>query len=790
MIETTGKRERGGAPGMRWTWAGLLCALAALPLWSMPAASFGFEPDKARLAVLLVLGGFGLAVLLDPAGMRAGITSLWSHIPRPARFGLAGLTALTLFAPLWSVQASWSVWGSPHRGFGSFTQLALTASIIAAGLLAGHPGGWQAMRRVIALAGSWVGMAGIWWALGWPLPALWQGDPFLGRAFISLGNPDFLGSFLLLALPVMGMELWAAWRARRRGYAGWLAVWTAVGVWLLWRSGARGAWLGLTAAGALAATLAAACRRHRAGVLLGAAASLVLATAGIWILAQGLALPEAAGWLDPTGSGRQRGQFWGELVAFLQHDMPAWRLVLGYGPDAQGLVLPNHLAYRAPVAGENAPLLLDRAHNALLDILLTQGAAGLACWAVLGVGAVLAGLRALAPRARWRNGIIAGAASTAAVLAVGWAWGLPAAYWPAAAGIAIAGGTAVGSAAALWCTSPHHSIGTAEGTVIAVLAALVGHCVDLMVGFGTAGVSILAYALLGVLLAGAADAEDEKTHDQGLIVPALTGAGLTGVLVAAGKGAWPGLLPLMAVMWLSGMLVYAWTMPASSWRGAAVCSLLPALTAGAGMRAAGGDPRGQMLAGTAGMLICMVVTAKMLGDVPEPVSRPARGMLWRAAGAVVLLAGLVGAGWPAVGDAYLSLGRRALPSGDWARVDRMMQTAVRFPPYKALAYDVWAQRWLAAGRLETLPERRYTALEEAARMMKAAWDTEPRQVEWARRLSAIYQEWAESEEGERQRELLRQAHEVLTGALEIAPANLTLAQDLRTIDSLLLEAPQ
>lgn len=75
-------------------------------------------------------------------------------------------------------------------------------------------------------------------------------------------------------------------------------------------------------------------------------------------------------------------------------------------------------------------------------------------------------------------------------------------------------------------------------------------------------------------------------------------------------------------------------------------------------------------------------------------------------------------------------------------------------------------------------------------MMRAAWDTEPRQVEWARRLSAIYQEWAESEEGERQRELLRQARQALTGALEIAPANLTLAQDLRAVDSLLLEAPQ
>ncbi|MBC7242731.1 MAG: hypothetical protein H5T60_09830 [Anaerolineae bacterium] len=125
--------------GLRWTWAGLLCALAALPLWSMPATSFGFEPDKARLAVLLVLGGFGLGVVLDPAGMRAEMVRLWNGVPLPARLGLAGLTALTLLAPLWSVQSSWSIWGSPHREFGLFTQLALMISIIAAGLLARSP---------------------------------------------------------------------------------------------------------------------------------------------------------------------------------------------------------------------------------------------------------------------------------------------------------------------------------------------------------------------------------------------------------------------------------------------------------------------------------------------------------------------------------------------------------------------------------------------------------------------------------------------------------------------------
>ncbi|MGQ9667864.1 MAG: hypothetical protein ACUVWB_11175, partial [Anaerolineae bacterium] len=205
---------------MRWAWAGLLCALTALPLWSEPATNFGFEPNKARLAVLLVLGGSGLAFLLDPGGMRARMAALWRGFPMPTRIGLAGLLVLTLLAPLWSVQGSWSVWGSPHRGFGVFTHLALMAGIFVGGMLAQFPGGWRALRWTIALAGSWVGAAGVWWALGWPLPKLWQGNPFLGRAFVGLGNPDFLGSFLVLALPVVGLELWTAWRMRRWWYTG------------------------------------------------------------------------------------------------------------------------------------------------------------------------------------------------------------------------------------------------------------------------------------------------------------------------------------------------------------------------------------------------------------------------------------------------------------------------------------------------------------------------------------------------------------------------------------------
>lgn len=775
--------------GIRWAWAGLLCALTALPMWSEPVTHFGFEPNKARLAVLLVLGGSGLAFLLDPGGMRARMTVLWRSFPMPARIGLAGLLVLALLAPLWSLQGSWSVWGSPHRGFGIFTHLALTAGIFIGGMLAQSPGGWQTLRWTVVLAGSWVGAAGVWWALGWPLPKLWQGDPFSGRVFAGLGNPDFLGSFLVLALPVMGLELWMARRARRMQYAGWLAFWVGIALWLLWRSGARGAWLGLGTAGALVITLVSARRRHMAGTALGVTASLLLAVFTVWILAKGLALPGLAGWLDPTGSGRQRGQFWGEIVSFLGHGVTTRQLVLGYGPDAQGLVLPNYLAYRAPMVGEAGPVLLDRAHNVLLDTVLTQGAVGLACWAFLGVGSLMAGLRALAPRIPWSSLIRGGAAGAAVVLAA-LAWNLPPAYWPVAVGMAIPAGIAAGSAAAVWRASSAEPFRRGGETVIVVLSALVGHGVDLMVGFGTVGVSMLAYALLGVLLAGQAGGQDAKAPAREAVLPALTGVGLTALLAAAGEDGGLDLLPLMMLMGLAGVMVYIGNASALSWRGAAVCSLMPAILAGAGMHIAEGDPRGQLLAGGAGVLVGMTLTAVTLRGDGSERKRPACALVWRLVGALILVSALVGAGWPAAGDAYVWRGRQALFRGSWADVDKALGAAVHLRPYDALAFDLWAQRWIAISRLEASQEERCTALERAAQMLKAAWDHEPRQVEWARRLSAVYREWAECEDDvPRRRELLFQARDVLGEAVTIAPANRQLADDLRAVDSLLQEIP-
>ncbi|MGQ9517107.1 MAG: hypothetical protein ACUVT1_07555, partial [Anaerolineae bacterium] len=393
------------------------------------------------------------------------------------------------------------------------------------------------------------------------------------------------------------------------------------------------------------------------------------------------------------------------------------------------------------------------------------------------------------PRAKWGSLVSGGTVSAVVVLAA-LVWKLPPAYWPAAVGMAIASGITAGFAAAVWRASSAEPFRRGGETVIAVLSALVGHAVDLMVGFGTAGVSMLAYALLGVLLAGRTGGWDEDASAREAVPPALTGMGLIALLAAAGEGGRLDLLPLMMLVWLAGVMVYIGNASTRSWRGVAVYSLLPALLIGVGMHIAEGDPRGQLLAGGVGVLAGMMVTAMALRGGEGEQKRPTPTAAWRLVGAVILVSALVGAGWPAVGDVYVLRGRQALLRGNWADVDKALGTAVHLRPYDALAFDLWAQRWIAVSRLEASQEERCTALERATQMLEAAWDREPRQVEWARRLSAVYREWAECEGNVlRRRELLSQARGVLKEAVTIAPANRQLADDLRALDSLLQEMP-
>lgn len=209
----------------------------------------------------------------------------------------------------------------------------------------------------------------------------WQEPAYLThRTFSALGQPNFLGSWLLLVLPLAAYLSWRSSRVWSR------SLWAA-GFFLqlvcLFLTGSRGAFLGL----GLVFLIAAAAWIGRSGF----SRRQKAAAAGGAVILMALILVA----LDTVSGGRVRelrrldygslgARFYIYEAAYSAWQEKPW---FGYGLDNQKEALISY--YRPDWAvygdvGQNA----DRAHNLVLDILLTGGLAGLALSAVLAVYAI------------------------------------------------------------------------------------------------------------------------------------------------------------------------------------------------------------------------------------------------------------------------------------------------------------------------------------------------------------------------------------------------------------------
>jgi O-antigen ligase/Flp pilus assembly protein TadD len=212
------------------------------------------------------------------------------------------------------------------------------------------------------------------------------------RAYGSLGNPDFLGGWLALLLPLslsVALRLPAQGRARA---AAWSV--TALAATALWLTQARGAWLAGAAGVALALAVLGAWRSHgwrvlSLGLLLGLAA-LVATGPSTWAGR----LRDAA---DPRG-GSWQGR---RLMSAVCLDLARQHPVFGVGP---GRFTDAFLMDQAPrLAADRAQpyRYTDDAHDDWAQAAAEAGWLGLALWAALVGGAM-----ALA----WRRGGLEGAA--------------------------------------------------------------------------------------------------------------------------------------------------------------------------------------------------------------------------------------------------------------------------------------------------------------------------------------------------------------------------------------------
>jgi O-antigen ligase/tetratricopeptide (TPR) repeat protein len=366
-----------------------------VPLAFHTLGTLGFESTKVLLvrlfALLLVLGWLAMeagriGLTPGPFAWRDVIPMIWHGPLRLVILGLFGVVLTTMLATAASVTPLVSLLGSWDRQQGLMT----TVAWLVLGVAAAVAGRDAARRRGLLMV----------WALGSvPVclyafvqyanldPVAWLNQP-LGVSS-TLGSSTALATYLAMLVPItLACALHAAVdlsaprrRARgRRGLladprvrlAGFVAVLTAQIVALAMTQ-VRGGLLAL-GGGLLVMVAFALWPTRRRLVMLGGGSALAILLVGSVLFA---AMPRPDVGDGEDTSARQRILIWQDAL----QAVAGARILIGYGPETQLLALEPRYPVELALRFENARY--DRAHNLMLDTLLTTGLLGLAAFSVL-----------------------------------------------------------------------------------------------------------------------------------------------------------------------------------------------------------------------------------------------------------------------------------------------------------------------------------------------------------------------------------------------------------------------
>jgi len=381
------------------------CWLAAVLLVPLAVNPWGFNYELPKvtlfrgLTLLMVAAHLLLLAWSSPPSVRR-----WLQQPLVRPILLVALVLILCLAA--SISPRVSLWGTSYRQQGTYLFACFLAWTLIVTSRLRSAGQRRRLATTIVLAGTLVALTPFAEAARW-------GENLLSwRPGGSLGNPIFLGAYLIMALPFTLAALVESVGARpRRTFSvasGAIALVLQLLALLLTQS--RGPWLGALAGLAVFAALIL-WRQHRrlviGGLVLGLAAAVAL-FAGLnfglspssplaslpyverIVLAEGLeggtvrvrlVLWEAAAGVVST---------WPE-VGLEADPLEVVRPLVGYGPDTASIVYTY--AYPPELAHiEDPGAIWDRAHNETLDLLTMTGWLGIAAAAVLALSSARRGL--------------------------------------------------------------------------------------------------------------------------------------------------------------------------------------------------------------------------------------------------------------------------------------------------------------------------------------------------------------------------------------------------------------
>jgi tetratricopeptide (TPR) repeat protein/O-antigen ligase len=507
-----------------------LAALVAVPIFYNVYSHETFEPDKIFLLRSLTALTLAAAIVWCVDSGRAALTvaarPLWQV---PLVKPVCALTAIYLLSTVCSIAPQRSVWGSYLRAQGAYTWLSYVIIFLAIVLVAREPKRWERAVSAVLLASVPAALYAI--VQHFKLdPIDWGRVP---RAPSTMGNPIFLGAYLVLVLPLTLARLLVRVR-HRRAYAVPYAILLVLQALALFYAQSRGPTVGFAFGLAAFVALAARLRGVRWPIFAGAA------VAGLVALVVIAGAPRRAAPSGPRfarlgqlfdwheGSERVRVLIWQGVVDLLRRD-PA-RAVIGHGPET--LLVAFAPVYPAEMATYERPNVApDRAHNEVMDALATTGALGCLAELVLFVAFFVHTLRwlgivATAPRRNWFvgaavGGAVGGAATPIllghiAFIGLGLSLGL-------AAGVLI-----YLVVLATWRVEGAAHRSDADAMLLAALfAAGFGHFVELQAGIATSTTRLYFFAFAGLAVAigmraGAAPAHHEH-GDSTSVPPPVTG---------------------------------------------------------------------------------------------------------------------------------------------------------------------------------------------------------------------------------------------------------------------------
>ena len=396
--------------------AGVLVALLAVPLYFNVFTYRIFEPDKAALlrsVVLIATAAWCAKRLL----LRRPSLSLPSMRRLPPLFpAVLVLLAITAFSTAISILPRISLWGSYERGQGLYTLLAYFLLFFLAFESAQQAATRERILDVILLASVPVASYAILQHFGLDI-LKWQtgGTATTVRAISTLGNPIFLGAYLIMVIPItlarIAPPLERVVRARHIDVAPIVVYGTLLVLQMLalFFAQSRGPVIGLLAGLAFGGLALATHLRRRYALLIGIG-MLVLAV-GLPVLARISGLTRLTDLFNPTArTARQRVLAWKGVTDLLRADPT--RALTGYGPgtlrEALQPFLPAELARLVPDQD------FDRAHNLMLDTWAEVGILGVIAWLAVIVILLFQGLR-LAGAADSRHRFLFGGVTAAGI---------------------------------------------------------------------------------------------------------------------------------------------------------------------------------------------------------------------------------------------------------------------------------------------------------------------------------------------------------------------------------------